>query len=156
MGVSTTPKDRQRTSRAQRFVTELPVRYREVGTDAWHQGCTANISVSGVLFRAARMLQPKTEIEMTLTLPAVVRGEAAAELRCRGFVVRGLAGAGSDPSLGFDDLKQMLETTDGNLRVHARKLEEADYMACRKYAAMAASIAVYRFSRPRRGGAMGS
>jgi hypothetical protein len=97
MVVSITPKERERTARAQRFVTELPVRYREVGTGVWHQGRTANISVSGVLFRAGQILQPKTEIEMTLTLPAVVRSEAAAELRCRGFVVRSLAGADSDP-----------------------------------------------------------
>ncbi len=35
-------------------------------------------------------------------------------------------------SLSFNDLKQMLETTDGNLSVHARKLEEAGYVACSK------------------------
>ena len=36
-------------------------------------------------------------------------------------------------SLTFNDLKQILKTTDGNLSVHARKLEEAEYMACRKF-----------------------
>ncbi len=36
-------------------------------------------------------------------------------------------------SLSFADLKQILETTDGNLSVHARKLEEAGYIACKKY-----------------------
>lgn len=35
-------------------------------------------------------------------------------------------------SLGFTDLKALLKTTDGNLSVHARKLEEADYIACTK------------------------
>lgn len=35
-------------------------------------------------------------------------------------------------SLGFTDLKTLLKTTDGNLSVHARKLEEADYIACTK------------------------
>jgi DNA-binding MarR family transcriptional regulator len=34
--------------------------------------------------------------------------------------------------LSFTDLKQLLKTTDGNLSVHARKLEEADYIACEK------------------------
>ena len=34
--------------------------------------------------------------------------------------------------LAFNDLKRMLETTDGNLSVHARKLEEAGYVACEK------------------------
>ncbi len=34
--------------------------------------------------------------------------------------------------LSFTALKQLLQTTDGNLSVHARKLEEADYIACDK------------------------
>ena len=36
-------------------------------------------------------------------------------------------------SLTFNDLKRLLETTDGNLSVHARKLEEAHYIACSKF-----------------------
>lgn len=35
-------------------------------------------------------------------------------------------------SLTFVELKQLLETTDGNLSVHARKLEEAGYVDCVK------------------------
>ena len=35
-------------------------------------------------------------------------------------------------SLTFNELKALLKTTDGNLSVHARKLEEADYIACTK------------------------
>ena len=35
-------------------------------------------------------------------------------------------------SLTFNELKAMLKTTDGNLSVHARKLEEADYIVCTK------------------------
>jgi DNA-binding MarR family transcriptional regulator len=34
--------------------------------------------------------------------------------------------------LTFNDLKHLLDTTDGNLSVHARKLEEAQYIACDK------------------------
>ena len=34
--------------------------------------------------------------------------------------------------LTFNEIKTMLETTDGNLSVHARKLEEAGYVACKK------------------------
>ena len=36
-------------------------------------------------------------------------------------------------SLTFNDLKELLKTTDGNLSVHARKLEEAAYVTCNKY-----------------------
>ena len=35
--------------------------------------------------------------------------------------------------LSFGDLKSLLRTTDGNLSVHARKLEEAGYISCTKY-----------------------
>ena len=35
-------------------------------------------------------------------------------------------------SLAFTDLRAMLATTDGNLSVHARKLEEAGYIECTK------------------------
>jgi DNA-binding HxlR family transcriptional regulator len=36
-------------------------------------------------------------------------------------------------SLSFNDLKHLLGTTDGNLSVHARKLEEAAYITCTKF-----------------------
>jgi DNA-binding HxlR family transcriptional regulator len=35
--------------------------------------------------------------------------------------------------LSFNDLKQLLKTSDGNLSVHARKLEEAGYVRCQKH-----------------------
>jgi len=34
--------------------------------------------------------------------------------------------------LSFNDLKKLLEITDGNLSVHARRLEEAGYVKCTK------------------------
>ena len=36
-------------------------------------------------------------------------------------------------TMTFNELKQLLKTTDGNLSVHARKLEEGQYIACEKY-----------------------
>ena len=35
-------------------------------------------------------------------------------------------------SLTFNELKKLLQTTDGNLSVHARKLEEVQYLECTK------------------------
>ena len=37
-----------------------------------------------------------------------------------------------NPSLSFTELKGITQTTDGNLSVHARKLEEAGYVLCTK------------------------
>ena len=38
----------------------------------------------------------------------------------------------ANQSLSFNDLKRLLQTTDGNVSVHARKLEEASYIECSK------------------------
>ena len=34
--------------------------------------------------------------------------------------------------LSFNDLKRLMQTSDGNLSVHARKLEDAEYITCTK------------------------
>jgi DNA-binding HxlR family transcriptional regulator len=49
--------------------------------------------------------------------------------RIRLGIVSALA---ANSSLTFNDLKRLLKTTDGNLSVHARKLEEAKYVDCVK------------------------
>ena len=50
--------------------------------------------------------------------------------RIRLGIVSALA---TNDSLSFKDLKRVLKTTDGNLSVHARKLEEAEYISCVKF-----------------------
>ena len=49
--------------------------------------------------------------------------------RVRLAIVSALA---ATDSLGFNDLKKLIGTTDGNLSVHARKLEDAGYLLCTK------------------------
>ena len=49
--------------------------------------------------------------------------------RMRLGIVSALA---ANTSLTFNELKALLDSTDGNLSVHARKLEEAGYIACSK------------------------
>jgi DNA-binding HxlR family transcriptional regulator len=39
----------------------------------------------------------------------------------------------ANAAMTFNELKDLLKTTDGNLSVHARKLEEGQYIACEKY-----------------------
>ena len=68
--------------------------------------------------------------------PSAVRRPPSPELdrliheRLRLGIVSALA---VNESLSFNDLKHLLHTTDGNLSVHARKLEEAGYVACDKH-----------------------
>jgi DNA-binding transcriptional ArsR family regulator len=49
--------------------------------------------------------------------------------RLRLGIVSALA---ATPTLTFSELKKILDTTDGNLSIHARKLEEAGYVDCVK------------------------
>jgi DNA-binding transcriptional ArsR family regulator len=49
--------------------------------------------------------------------------------RVRLAIVSALA---ATDSLGFNELKKLIGTTDGNLSVHARKLEDAGYLLCAK------------------------
>ena len=49
--------------------------------------------------------------------------------RIRLGIVSALA---ANESLTFNELKRLLKTSDGNLSVHARKLEEARYVTCTK------------------------
>src|SRR5436309_6415757 len=53
-------------------------------------------------------------------------------------------------SLSFNDLKKLLKTTDGNLSVHARKLEEASYITCAKYFEGRVPKTEYRLAPPGR------
>lgn len=50
--------------------------------------------------------------------------------RLRLGIVSALA---ANDSLTFNDLKALMSTTDGNLSVHARKLEDAGYIVCAKF-----------------------
>jgi DNA-binding HxlR family transcriptional regulator len=67
--------------------------------------------------------------------------------RIRLGIVSALA---TNESLSFNDLKRILKTTDGNLSVHARKLEEAQYIACAKFFEGRVPRTEYRLTTPGR------
>jgi DNA-binding HxlR family transcriptional regulator len=52
--------------------------------------------------------------------------------------------------LSFNELKRLLKTTDGNLSVHARKLEDAGYIACEKFFEGRVPKTDYRLTPPGR------
>jgi PAS domain S-box-containing protein len=74
--------------RAQRFNLQLPLKYRLLGQHDWRQGKTENISRSGLLFRAEEAIAPNVQLEINLVLPPEIAGLSAAEVVCRGEVVR--------------------------------------------------------------------
>jgi len=84
----------------------------------------------------ARKLKAGREPGPRRDLSAVAGGaDPASELdrliheRVRLGIVSALA---ANESLSFRELKDLLRTTDGNLSLHARKLEEAGYVVCKK------------------------
>jgi PAS domain S-box-containing protein len=86
--------------RAQRFKLTLPVRYRLLGEEDWLQGTTENISRSGLLFQVEEVLQPSSQVEINLVLPPEIAGLSAAEVVCRGEVVRTMRAEGrGNPAL---------------------------------------------------------
>lgn len=88
---------------------------------------------------AARALPAEQDVAPTpRPVPPVASGSAAATAptldqliheRVRLGIVSALA---VNDALAFPDLKRLLGTTDGNLSVHARKLEDAGYVTCTK------------------------
>ena len=83
---------------------------------------------------AVRQVRGEKQVEKKIT--GEVRGHAHSldldrliHERTRLAIVSALA---VNDSLSFSELKKLLKATDGNLSVHARKLEEAHYLACTK------------------------
>jgi CheY-like chemotaxis protein len=89
------------SSRAQRFQLHLPLKYRCLDEEKWHDGETRNISRSGLLFQAEDLLQPNVLLEINLVLPAEIAGLSPTEVVCRGEVVRTVKpnGAAMPPAL---------------------------------------------------------
>lgn len=84
---------------------------------------------------ANRSTARKLPAETRPRIPETRTGEIATNLdrllhdRMRLGIISALAAA---DDLSFTDLKAALNATDGNLSVHARKLEEAGYVTCTK------------------------
>lgn len=85
-------------------------------------------------------LKKESSDETEITKPQILKIEKAAETvsndldkiiheRMRLGIISALA---ANETLSFTDLKNLLNTTDGNISVHARKLEDAGYLECLK------------------------
>jgi DNA-binding response OmpR family regulator len=87
-------------SRAPRFQVQLPLKYRRLDEEKWHDGQTRNISRSGLLFQAdvlqSQWLQPNVQLEINLVLPAEIAGLSPTEVTCRGEIVRTEKTAGEE------------------------------------------------------------
>ncbi|MEQ1884721.1 MAG: transcriptional regulator [Bryobacteraceae bacterium] len=76
-----------------------------------------------------RAPRPSAPQPVEIASPEIPDFDRLIHERIRLGIISALA---ANESLTFNDLKRLLKTTDGNLSVHARKLEEAKYIACTK------------------------
>ena len=99
------------------------------------------------------MAKQSTLARATESRLKVIRGHGAPALdpliheRVRLGILSALAASTEAAGLRFGELKELLGTTDGNLSVHARKLEEAGYLACHKYFEGRVPATAFRLTR---------
>ena len=74
--------------------------------------------------------EPEAQVARTKEKSAAPNLDRLIHERLRLGIISALA---ANESLTFSDLKKLMNTTDGNLSVHARKLEEAGYSSCTKF-----------------------
>jgi hypothetical protein len=80
---------RNRVPREKRYEISAATKYRIRGQTEWYEGEMKNMSISGVLIGTVFTLPLETAIEMRFSLPVhLTDGESAAEVLCRGSVVR--------------------------------------------------------------------
>jgi DNA-binding MarR family transcriptional regulator len=92
---------------------------------------------------ASRLVQEARQLRSRAPLGAPPELDRLIHERIRLGMVSALA---VNESLSFNDLKKLLRTTDGNLSVHARRLEEAEYVICEKYFVGRLPKTVYRLT----------
>lgn len=110
------------------------------------------MAVKSNAVRAVRGAASRAKAGAPLGAPQVLPGglpelDRLIHERLRLGIISALAGA---ESLTFNELKALLKTTDGNLSVHARKLEEAGYVACHKFFEGRTPRSEYRLTAPGR------
>jgi len=92
---------------------------------------------------ASRLVEGARQLRNRAPLAAPPELDRLIHERIRLGMVSALA---VNESLSFNDLKKLLKTTDGNLSVHARRLEEAGYVVCEKYFEGRLPKTVYRLA----------
>jgi hypothetical protein len=90
--------------RARRLRADLPLEYRQVGTEKWLAGTVENISQSGVFFRASEVLSHAPDVELVFEMPEEITGQPNSRVLCKGYIVRAIrvpAAKGARPQPGL-------------------------------------------------------
>jgi DNA-binding HxlR family transcriptional regulator len=81
---------------------------------------------------AARRTRDKKQLPLPIEVPSTGDAHKLDRLIHERLRLGILSALSVNETLTFNELKKLLDTTDGNLSVHARKLEEAGYLSCQK------------------------
>jgi DNA-binding MarR family transcriptional regulator len=81
---------------------------------------------------AARRERDKKQVPVAVATPSAAGAQKLDRLIHERLRLGILSALSVNEALTFGDLKKLLDATDGNLSVHARKLEEAGYVSCQK------------------------
>ena len=86
---------------ARRMSVAMKARYREAGSNAWHEATTENMSQTGVKLQGTPMLRENTPVEVVLEMPEHITGTPNSKVVCNGQVVRTINSAKNEPGPGF-------------------------------------------------------
>src|ERR1700678_2543371 len=81
---------------------------------------------------AARRIRDKKQLALPMAVPSTGDAHKLDRLIHERLRLGILSALSVNETLTFNELKKLLDTTDGNLSVHARKLEEAGFLSCQK------------------------
>jgi hypothetical protein len=92
---------RKKIERDTRFVVQSALLYRPTGALSWYKGAIQNVSPSGVLFQAEKLVPRDCPIEISFSLPAEAGSKRRIQVFCWGKVARAVTPAAGDvpPSL---------------------------------------------------------
>jgi hypothetical protein len=86
--VKALPAQTDPSVRASRMRIGVAVQYRELGTQEWYQGVTADISQSGVKISGSTALKENAPLEIIFDMPEQIAGGGGHKVACSGRVVR--------------------------------------------------------------------
>jgi hypothetical protein len=74
--------------RARRLNLEIPVQFREEGSNQWHGGTICNLSKTGVLIVAERILPENAAVELKFVMPKEICGQHGSLVLTSGIIPR--------------------------------------------------------------------
>ncbi len=86
--IQAVPAHEDASIRAPRMRIGVNVQYRQMGTQEWHRGVTADISQTGVKISGTTALKENSSLEIIFDMPEQIAGAGNRKAACSGRVVR--------------------------------------------------------------------